>query len=111
MFLSYTYSPLVVTTPLRPVLGPTGVLIANNFYELFNTTLVNSLGAAGLGSECHAWTGMNGVGGTDADNCVDFTSNVGGSKVGDYGDTLQPWFSRPASETCVSTHCIICICY
>ena len=118
MFLSYVLSPISVTTPLRPVRGPTGVVVANSFTALISPSvaLVNTLVAAGLGDTgegiCTAWTGMASGGAiSTGDNCADFTVTTGNTKVGNYSTTVQPWYSGAVLAPCATPRCVLCVCY
>jgi hypothetical protein len=121
MFISYTTNPIsaVVTSPLRPVRGPTGTLIASSFTALLSPSgaLTGTIGAAlsGTGTCANAWTGMNSTGGGLADttsNCADFANSGGTLKSGSYVTTTQPWYSQTnGTATCATSPCVICVCY
>lgn len=118
MLISYVADPFSVSpqSPLRPVRGPTGILIASSLNDLLSSSvaLTGTLAAAGLGTTCAgAWTGMNSTGGaSNATNCVDFTSSGGTLKSGSYLTTTQPWYSQTnAAATCLTSNCVICVCY
>lgn len=70
----------LVLNPSNPIVGPTGIRIADNITQLFDGTLYATLAAAGVcsGSGQEFWTGSYANGMIDADNtCLSVTT--GGS--------------------------------
>ena len=67
-----------------PIVGPTGIAIANNWVELLNPgiALTNSLRAAGVTSEFEWWTGSDSSGAVKADTCLGFNNNNGANHGG-----------------------------
>ncbi|NJN92746.1 MAG: hypothetical protein HC875_00985 [Anaerolineales bacterium] len=59
----------------RPIAGPNGAVIANDWADLLDGTIDVSLGAAGLPTAGPFWSGSNVAGSLNANNCIGWTDN------------------------------------
>jgi len=98
------------------IAGPTGTLIANNWADLLDGSIANSLETAGvLGATFLAWrSGSNDDGSLDANNCLGWTSNAGGEQgaAGRRDRTNAEWIDNNIAPFCSADQVyVVCIAY
>lgn len=95
----------------RMVHGPTGVLIANNWADLLDGSIANTLNAAGV--VAGNWWSFSTANGATGNDCADGVSSGAGVTgiLGSDSSTGAAWMLSNSSETCDQQHKILCVCY
>lgn len=96
----------------RPIVGPNGTVIANDWADLLDGTIDVSLGTAGLPTAGPFWSGSNADGSLGANNCTGWTDNSG-LNFGEKGNptrTDSTWLSD-AIIGCNSSLLLFCIAF
>lgn len=98
----------------KPIVSKGGTLIANNWADLFNGTITNSLETAGVLPGSSSWWSGSEFDGTQAPNhCSNFTVFAAGmGEMGMAGNTDMSWI-RNSGSSCNSgpTYYILCVAY
>ena len=113
LFIAYTNdSPSLWLPHDRPIKSKNGTLIANNYDDLFDGTIITSLNSAGVLENSGFWSGMNANGTASANNCNDWSVNDQS-----YSGTLtSPMATSSAWLTIANGYCdyitpLVCVAY
>ncbi len=91
--------------------GPTGSIIANNWADLLDGTIMQSLQAAGV-SSVNWWSGADYNGDTDTSlNCNNWVSGTNPGVVGDITAINSSWIYGPQPNCGTSGYVVLCICW
>lgn len=97
----------------RPIAGPNGTVIANDWADLLDGTIDVSLGAAGLPTAGPFWSGGNADGSLSANNCNGWTDNSG-INFGEFGNptrTNSTWLDDAYTSCSDMTYSLFCIAF
>ncbi len=116
-FISVTGSDSIAALPLnysihtgRAIHGPTGTLIANDWVDLMDGSIANSLSVAGVASV--SWWSFSGSNGATANDCSDGTDSTTGTSgiIGIANATNTTWI-QGGTDTCDQTRRVLCLCF
>lgn len=99
--------------PIRPIRGRNGQTLANDFGDLLDGSIVNSLETTQtLPSSTNAWTFSTSAGAFDGtNNCGNGTQNTGSGVYGLSSSTSGAWIAGAATSCATTTLYTLCICF
>lgn len=100
----------------RILVSPNGTVIGNNWADLLDGTIQNSISAAGLSPSVKYWTaaGSDGTWLVPDRSCFSWTSNSAGhgAWVGDPSSTSSTWLDGGVDgSNCTVTRPLLCLCF
>ncbi len=105
--------PSVYNVPVtREVVGPNGAKVGDDWYDLFNGDIDQSLQAAGVLIDALYWySGSNADGSLNSSNCTAWTDNGTGhyGRYGDRGLTDNRWINRSDATCGLASYHVLCV--
>lgn len=123
-FIGYSASDSIANMPANygiptniPIRSASNILIANNWTDLMDGTIVTSLTGAGVAPDGYWWSGVDNASGIHTDgvtqDCTDWTSNLNATP-GTLGSTIfndTNWMFITSNAACDPVYSILCIGY
>jgi len=94
----------------RPIAGPTGTIIANDWADLFDGSIKVSLTFAGVTSGAGWTSGSTGTGAV-ATNCLEWTSTTHIASQGSPTSIRTAWLNNGVVFTCGRSLRLLCLAY
>ena len=94
----------------KAIKGPTGIVIANDWNDLLDGSILETLSNASITS-ISWWSASNSDGSLHDANCTNFDGTAGQGRVGYATIKNEPWITGFTVNCTETNHVVLCICW